>query len=244
MRRANRTREDKMKKLCMILAVMFAPAAGATYKCVDEKGVTHIGDTPPDPCAHVVMYEMSSSGLVLRKIDPTPTPEQLKLRLEENAREREAAKVAAEQKRKDDALLNTFAAEREFDVARDRNIEPLTGRIRSAQERLKAVDKRIGELEDEMEFYKAGKSSKAARSREAPPVLVEVLSRARAEKATLEKANINYGREIEELKGKFDADKKRWVVLKGGAAAMPSAAPAPSAPLPTTARTEAQKTRY
>ncbi len=214
MRRESALGKKKMKLLCMVLAVMFAPAAGATYKCVDEKGVTHIGDVPPDPCAHVVMYELSSSGLLLRKIDPTPTPEQLKLRLEENERNREAAKVAADQKRKDDALLNSFAAEREFDVARDRNIEPLTGRIRSAQERLKAVDKRIGELEDEMEFYKAGKS-KTAQARSAPIGLVHELERARAEKVALDKSIVTSEKEIAALKVKFDADKRRWLALKG-----------------------------
>lgn len=211
-----------MKKLCMILAVMFAPAAGAAYKCVDEKGVTHIGDTPPDPCAKVVMYEVSSTGMVLRKIDPTPTPEQLKVRLEEMERMREAAKVAAEQKRKDDALLNSFAAEREFDVARDRNIEPLTGRIRSAEERLKAVDKRIGELEDEMEFYKAGKS-KTAQARAAPIGLVHELERARAEKVTLDKSITTSEKAIADLKVKFDTDKKRWLALKSNQGKMPDA---------------------
>jgi chromosome segregation ATPase len=217
-----------MKKLCMILAVMFAPAAGATYKCVDEKGVTHIGDTPPDPCAHVVMYELSSSGLLLRKIDPTPTPEQLKLRLEENERNREAAKVAADQKRKDDALLNSFAAEREFDVARDRNIEPLTGRIRSAQERLSAVDKRIGELEDEMEFYKEGKK-KTAQARLAPIGLLHELERARAEKVTLDKSITTSEKEIAALKVKFDTDKQRWLALKGNHGKIPDATSAAAA---------------
>jgi hypothetical protein len=235
----------KMRKLWAVLLVAaFAPAAGAAYKCTDTKGVTHIGDTPPEACATIVMYEMHPNGTIIRKIDPTPTAQQLRALQDEQEKRKEADRVAAEQKRKDMALLATYSTEREFDVVRDRNIEPITGRIHGNEERIKAVEKRIREIEDEMEFYKAGKSSKAARSREAPPVLVEVLSRARAEKATLEKANINYGREIEELKGKFDADKKRWVVLKGGAAATPSAAPAPSAPLPTTARTEAQKTRY
>ena len=234
-----------MRKLwAVLLAAAFAPAAGAAYKCTDAKGVTHIGDTPPEACATIVMYEMHPNGTIIRKIDPTPTAQQLRALQDEQEKRKEADRVAAEQKRKDMALLATYSTEREFDVVRDRNIEPITGRIHGNEERIKAVEKRIREIEDEMEFYKAGKSSKAARSREAPPVLVEVLSRARAEKATLEKANINYGREIEELKGKFDADKKRWVVLKGGAAATPSAAPAPSAPLPTTARTEAQKTRY
>jgi hypothetical protein len=202
-----------MKKLCLMLAILFAPAAGATYKCVDEKGVTHIGDTPPDPCATVVMYEVSRSGQILRTIDPTPTPEQLKHRLEEAEKKKEADKAAADQKRKDLALINSFAAEREFDVARDRNIEPLVGRIKSAQDRIKAVDKRVKEMEDEMEFYRAGKS-KTAKTREPPPSLLAELERARLEKVSLEKSIVTHEKEIEELKVKFETDKKRWVDLK------------------------------
>ena len=209
-----------MKKLCLLLAALFAPSVGAAYKCVDEKGVTHIGDTPPVGCATVVMYEVTPTGIVLRKIDPTPTAEQLKVRLEEQERKKEADRVAGEQKRKDLALLSSFAAEREFDVARDRNVEPLQVRIRSAQDRIKAVDKRIQEVEEEMEFYKEGKS-KAGQGRRPPMVLTHEQSRLRAEKAVLEKSIVTHEKEIEELKAKFDTDKKRWLALKSGAVAKP-----------------------
>ena len=139
-------------------AVLFIPAAGASYKCVDEKGITRIGDTPPPECEHVPMYEMSATGSVRRKIDPTPTPDQLKTRLEEQEKAKEAEHAAAEQKRKDMALLASYSNETEFDVARDRNVEPIQGRLRNAQERLKEVEKRIKGMEDEMEFYKSGKA--------------------------------------------------------------------------------------
>jgi hypothetical protein len=210
-----------MKRLCLLLAALFAPAAGATYKCTDDKGVTHIGDTPPAGCATVVMYEVSASGTVLRKIDPTPTPEQLKLRMEEQERKKEADRAAGDQKRKDMALLSSFSAEREFDVARDRNIEPIQGRIRSAKERIQAVVKRQAEIEEEMEFYKAG-TSKTAKTREPPHSLVMELERSRAEKVVLEKSLVAHDKEIEELKAKFDSDKKRWVALKSGAVAKPA----------------------
>ena len=59
-----------MKKLILCMAALYAPLAGAAYKCVDEKGVTHIGDTPPAGCANVVMYETSPGGMTLRKIEP------------------------------------------------------------------------------------------------------------------------------------------------------------------------------
>jgi hypothetical protein len=71
----------------------------------------------------------------------------------------------------------------------------------------------VKELDDEMEFYRAGKS-KTAKGREAPPALIAELERARAEKASLEKSIVTHEKEIEELKVKFETDKKRWVDLK------------------------------
>jgi len=202
-----------MKKIFLLLTALYVPAAGAAYKCVDEKGVTHIGDTPPAGCANVMMYEISGSGAVIRNIDPTPTPEQLKIRMEEAARAKEAERTAAEQKRKDLALLSSYSNEREFDVARDRNVEPLNGRIYNNKDRIKVIDKRLKELDDESEFYKAGKS-KAAKTREVPPPIVAELQRLRAEKDLLEKSIAGNEKEIEALKVKFDIDKKRWLDLK------------------------------
>lgn len=221
-----------MKKIGLLLAVMFAPAAMAAYKCVDEKGITHVGDTPPAGCATVVMYEISASGMVLRRIEPTPTPEQLKAIADGAARKKEMEKAANEQKRKDEALLNTFSGEREFDVVRDRNIAPIKGRIVSAQERIKAVEKRQKELEEEMEFYKAGKATKdvGSKSREAPPMLGAELQRLTAEKKVLETNIAIHEKEIEELRNKFETDKKRWVALKAAAGTLPKATDA--APVP------------
>jgi hypothetical protein len=212
---------DTMKRLLAVAAVLFIPAAGASYKCVDEKGVTRIGDTPPPECEHVPMYEMSRTGAIRRKIDPTPTPEQLKVRLEEQEKAKEAAHAAAEQKRKDTALLASYSNEKEFDVARDRNVEPIQGRLRNAQERLKEVEKGIKSMDSEMEFYTAGKS-KSGKATEPPPVLVANMDRSRTEKATLEKSIVSYQKQIEEMKARYETDKKRWIALKTGAVERPS----------------------
>ena len=224
-----------MKRLCLLIAVSLAPAAGAAYKCVDENGLTHIGDTPPAGCANVVMYEVSKSGAVVRKIDPTPTPEQVKAREAEYERLRDSLKGQAEQKRKDLALINTFSTEREFDVVRDRTIEPIRARIRSAEERIAAVDKRQVELEEEMEFYRAGKSK--ARSLAPPAQLSADLTRVRNERTALTNGIARDEKEIEKLKEKFDADRKRWLALKSGSPSKPAtpektAAPEPKAGVP------------
>jgi hypothetical protein len=209
--------------LLMVAAALFVPVAGASYKCVDEKGVTRIGDTPPPECDHVPMYEMSPTGAVRRKIDPTPTADQLKTRLDEQEKAKEAEHTAAEQKRKDVALLASYSNEKEFDVARDRNVEPITGRLKNAEDRSADVDKRIKELEDEMEFYKSGaKTSKSGKAKEPPPVLVANLDRAKGEKVTLEKSMVSYKEQIVAMREKYDTDKKRWIALKTGTVERPN----------------------
>ena len=91
-----------MKRTLVLLvlpAALAAPWVHAAWKCVDDKGVTHIGDTPPPGCANVVMYEVTNSGKVLRKLDPTPTEAQLRARQEEYERAKMAIRDEADQKR-------------------------------------------------------------------------------------------------------------------------------------------------
>jgi hypothetical protein len=203
-----------MKRTLVLLAALAAPWAHATFKCVDEKGFTHIGDTPPPGCGNVVIYELSASGTVLKRIDPTPTADQLRARSEEIERAKVLGRKEDDQRRKDMALINTFSTEREFDVVRERNIEPLKSRIAMANDRIKAIDKRQREIEDELEFYKAGKSK--AKTKEAPPMLTGDLSRLKQERETLENSIANSEREIQSLKVKYDTDKRRWILLKAG----------------------------
>jgi hypothetical protein len=178
-----------MKRL-LILALLAASASEAAFKCRDERGITHVGDTPPAGCANVTMYEITRSGTVVNVIEPSLTPEQVKAKQEAAERQKEAAKAADEQRRKDLALLATYSTERDFDVSRDLNLKPIELRVKSAQERIKAVEIRQKELEDEMEFYKAGKSKSkgAPKVREAPPQLTADLERVRLERVALEKS--------------------------------------------------------
>ena len=204
-----------MKRWMIVVAALAASNAGAAYKCVDERGLTLIGDTPPEGCANVVMYEITRTGKVLREIPPTPSAEAQKAALENAGKRKEDERKAAEQRRLDNALLNTYASEKEFDVARDRNTEPINGRIKVSKERIVAVDKRMKEIQDEMEFYKAGKSKdKTKAGKEVPQNLVQDLDRAKKEKESLEKAITKSEAEIEALRAKYEADKQRWIALK------------------------------
>ena len=214
-----------MKTLGLLIATLFATSASAAFKCVDEKGRTHIGDTPPAGCANVVMQEITRGGQVIRTIQPTLTEEQVRARQEVEEKAKAAEKASAEQKRKDMALLSTYANEKEFDVARDRNIEPINQRIKQSHERAKEIDKRVKVVKEELEFYNAGKKKSPAKKGDTPSGLTSELERLSDEKKSIEKNLSNYDREIAELKSKYDVDKKRWVALKQGGGKLASDEP-------------------
>jgi hypothetical protein len=212
----------KMRTIAAILAVLLAPSAHAVFKCVDEQGRTYIGETPPAACDHVPMFEMSPSGTVLRRIEPTPTPDQLKVRQEEAHKKQEAQKAALEQQRHDTALLNSFSSEKEFDYARDRNIEPLTGRIHSAQDRIKDIDARLAVVQKNIETWRAAKGPKGDAA-ELPATFAEEQQRLGQERQSLLRNIAANEKEIQEQRERFARDKKRWVELKSGTATMPVA---------------------
>ena len=204
------------RKLCLLAALtLAATSATAAYRCVDEKGRTHIGDTPPPACANVVMYEIKRGGAVVRTIQPTMSEEQSKAKQEAEEKAKVAEKAAAEQKRKDTALLSTYANEKEFDTARDRNIEPLKGRINLSQDRMKEIDKRVKVVKEEMEFYTAGKK-KGGKKDDTSAAMGKELDRLADEKKNIEKSIAGYEKEIGELRVKYDVDKRRWMELKQG----------------------------
>jgi hypothetical protein len=220
-----------MRKVLYLVVALAAGSSNAAYRCVDEKGVTHIGDTPPAACARVPLFEVSPSGNVLRKIDPTPTAEEAKTREAEAADRKEKEKQAAEQRRKDIALMATYSSTAEVDMARDRNVEPVQARIRLTQERIAAVEKRAAEIADEMEFYKAGKS-KSTKKVEMPAQLTADNDRVQAEKAALQKSVAASEKEIAEIRARFDSDKKRFVELKANPGLVRNDANAPSTAVP------------
>jgi Domain of unknown function (DUF4124) len=202
-----------MKKL-LIVALLVAPAAEAAYRCKEEKGVTHIGFAPPPECANVVVYEVTTTGTVLRTIEPTLTGDQLKAKQEADARAKEAAKAAAEQRRKDAALLSTYGSEKDFERSRDATLAPIQKSIATYDLRIAAIEKRQKELADEMEFYKAGKSKTAGKSREAPQQLVADIEKLNKEKESIAASKARSEKEMEQVRARYEADKARWLELR------------------------------
>ena len=171
--------------------------AQAAFKCVDEKGRTQIGDTPPAACANVTTYEINSSGSVVRRIEPPSRTAPADTRASDQA--------AIEAKRRDRALLESYGSEHEIDLARDRNIEMIRGRLESAKLQLQQVEKRESELTRAVASYK---------NAQAPAPVKEELEHVTAQKASLGASVSRQEKDLESTRARFEADKKRWLELK------------------------------
>ncbi|MEO8101959.1 MAG: DUF4124 domain-containing protein [Betaproteobacteria bacterium] len=198
-----------------LIAALAAMPAHAVFKCVDEKGVTHYGDTMPPQCATKAITEMSKQGSVVKKYEAPLTPEQLKAQYEENERRKEHEKKLTAQRLKDHALIATYGSEREFDMARDKDLATLDARKKTLASRNEDVDKQLSKLENEMEFYKAGKS-KSSKSKEAPPQLAQDFNRARNDRANLDRELAKVDTDRAAVIARYDVEKSRWKKLKGG----------------------------
>jgi hypothetical protein len=200
--------------ISLVAAVATMPAH-ALFKCVDEKGVTHYGDTMPPQCAKKAITEMSKQGSVIKQYDAPLTAEQLKVQDEERERRKEHEKKITEQRLKDHALIATYGSEREFDMARDKDLATLETRKKTLATRNEDLDANLTKLRNEMEFYKAGKS-KASKNKEAPPQLAQDFNRASSDRANLDRELAKVDTDRAAVTARYDTEKSRWKKLKGG----------------------------
>ncbi len=214
----------------------------ATFKCVDERGVTHYGDVMPAQCAKTPISQVSGSGTVLKRYAAPLTPEQIAARTEQEAKDREAKRIATEQKVKDAALLASYSTEKEFDISRDRELLQLQTRLNNQKARITDLDATVQKRKNDLEFYKSGRVKKTLKVDpknppkpiEAPPELVSALERAEKERAAVDVQIANAEAERQTVTARYEAEKTRWMRLKYGESATPTPA--------TTAKTADAKT--
>lgn len=203
-----------------VLAAMLACAPGLAaaqgiMKCVDEKGVTHYGNPLPPQCAKSEIKELSGQGTVKKTLDRPLTPEEIKAREEEFIRTKEERRKQEDIQRRDRALVATYGAEKEFDVSRDKALDVIGTRQKTAETRLKELEEAMKKFNAEMEFYKDGKS-KNAKGKDAPPALVQDMQRTKRDIENTKESIQRMEEEKKSIHAQFEADKQRWRDLKSG----------------------------
>lgn len=191
----------------MLALLASQPALAKMYKWVDEKGVTHYGDSIPAQYAPRGSTELSKGGTVLKKTDPALTPEQIKAKEDAEARKKEDAKATVEKERKDKALLDSYTNEKEIDMARDRNLQQTDVAIQGTQTRLKPVQAKLDGLRRHVESLKKSKR----------PIPADVTEDVLEAEKTVAQLNNDIKLKIlekETIRAKYEAEKMHYRELK------------------------------
>jgi predicted nucleic acid-binding Zn-ribbon protein len=199
----------KLKLFAALIAgIAFSfPVAAKMYKWVDDKGVTHYGETIPPEYANKDRSELGKSGRVVAKKEVL-TPEERLASEQADVKKRADEEAALERKRRDKALVNTYSNEKEIDLARNRNLQQVEARINSINSQLKMANDNLLAFQKEADaLAKAGKKIHPSlqedlkESQERLAKLQQDMEKAKVEKAALD--------------ARYDADKARYKELTG-----------------------------
>lgn len=130
------------------------PAAGSgIYSCTDARGRTITADRPIPDCVDREQRELSPSGGVRRKIEPTYTARE---QAERDERERQAQLQASrlrEEQRRERALLIRYPNPAAHDRERAEALVQIDAVIAAARRRLNELAEERSKIDDELEFY-------------------------------------------------------------------------------------------
>ncbi|MCK9283170.1 MAG: hypothetical protein M0P39_02690 [Rhodocyclaceae bacterium] len=199
-----------LKSLTAILLatlLLSAPAAYAarSFCCVDDQGARYCSDVLPEKCRTRAYTEFNERGVKVRNVEAPLTEAQQAVRDAELKKQREADRLAQEQKRRDVALMTTYATEQDLDVARDRQVKEVERSIVQAQDKLAAAQKAKLKLGKDKEFYK---------NNALPEDLKDSIKRNEADIQAHGAAVEAKKKEIEDIKGRFETDRQRLRELR------------------------------
>jgi len=138
-------------------------AEAKSWRCVAKDGRKYYGATRPPQCMDVATEALSAQGMVIGRIEAPLTPEQRAARdaaAKENAAaleaQRQAEAAAKAQARRDQALLQTYADERDIESMRHRAIADNQRAAQQVEARIAMLKKRQEALAKEGAAIKAG----------------------------------------------------------------------------------------
>jgi ASC-1-like (ASCH) protein len=197
----------------LIASAALAAAIGATgadaqtYRCVGKDGRKYYGQVPPPQCTGQPTEMLNSQGQVIhrppsdsKKTDTTAKAESAKKKAEDPA--------AREQRLHNAALLDTYANEREIELARSRALEEISRARKEIEKRIDEAKKRQAKAKSEMEFYKGSGN---------PPQALEAAALSAAQDVKSQQNLLEHKmKEADDINAKYDADKRRFIELTGG----------------------------
>lgn len=193
----------------LILLTLYSTSAQAKlFKWVDDNGITHFGETIPPEYANKDNVLLDEKGRVIKRNEKITEAER-RAQEEEAVKKRVGDSAAAEQRRKDISLLNTYSSEQEIELARTRNLQQIEARTSHLQMMKKSAEANLKSFQTEAE-------NKAKNKKAIPDSLQQDImeSQGRLKKITQNLATIEEKAGI--LNATYDDEKKRFRELTRG----------------------------
>lgn len=166
--------------------------SGKILKWVDEKGVTHYGDTVPAQYSNRDSTEMNKQGVVIKRNHVINT--------QSNNNDNQQV---LEQQRRDRALKAAYTKEEEIDLAKERNLQMDEASILGLQQSLVGAKNRLTANKKAVESYQK-------RKKPVPDDVTKELKETQAEITKIEGQIAERRKAIEATKQRFDNDKLRF----------------------------------
>lgn len=191
----------------LVAAMGAAHGAGEFYCCQDPNSGRRVcGDSLPEQCRGRAYRILDSGGNLIREVGTPLTPEEKAERLLELRRQKLLEEASREQRRKDQALLDTYATPEDIDFAQKKAESDVNMAIKGTEERIAAAREKRKKFEAEAEFYK---------KKTMPAELAKELRALDHEIAVQQDLLDVKKREFATIKAKYDADRKRYFELTG-----------------------------
>ncbi|CAB1367742.1 hypothetical protein [Denitratisoma oestradiolicum] len=197
--------------LTLGLALAAPVQASRSFCCSLDDGNRSCGDVLPEACRNRAYVELNERGVRVRSVEAPLNASQQAARDAQLKKQKEADLQALDQKRRDTALLATYATDKELDRTRDRLIAELERSIKNTEGKLAAANKEKTKLAKDGEFYKGKLPNTLTSSMRRNQMAIE------AEQQSIQAKK----KEIEQVTARFEADRKRLQELRGGAPAQP-----------------------
>jgi hypothetical protein len=184
-------------------------AAQRLYKYTDPAtGKTIYTDKLPTEATGKANEQLNRQGTVVKREPAAPTAEEVAAREAERKRKLDDEAAAKEEKRKNQALLNTYASEKDIDEARARALQANDEAIQEAERKVADAQKRRKQPATEAEFYQ---------KRPMPGQLKLDIQNNEAEQRAHGDLLDAKRKETAFINAKYDEDKRRYLeLLKAG----------------------------
>ncbi|MGH8622409.1 MAG: hypothetical protein ACRET3_09745 [Burkholderiales bacterium] len=211
--------------LAVALAAVFAgtapaqqPKKGKIICWKDKSGkVVGCGDKVPPEFEDAATKELDRRGVTRKTTETAEEQARQAARDEAMAKQKEEEKKRlAEQRRRDQALLNTYANDREIDQRRDRELQEVDRLLGQLEGLRKGAATRRTDAE--------GRLAASEKARKPADPIKDEVARAEADQARLDKSIAAKNKEKEDIRARYAQTKQRYLEL-GGTRAQAAAAP-------------------